>query len=182
MLGRGRRKVFATLGAALLGAGLAQGCAGDLVFAGGRFVQREQRFAFAAPPPAEPPWTRARVEHTLAAWTRPSGARLAVLSECGRKPPSPQVLARSLWIGVQATALRQSGPVAVGAIGGWSQVVDVGEDPTRVLHMKTVTLVAEECTVDFVLLARDDFAALEPDFDRWWQSFESPVAPPGSRS
>jgi len=182
MLGRGPRKVFARLAAALLGAALVSGCASDLLFANGRYLQRKQGFSFAAPTPDQPPWKPTRVEHTLAAWTRPGGARLAVLSECGRNPPSPQVLARSLWIGVEATVLRQSGPVAVGAFHGWSQIVDVGQDPARALHMKAVTLVAEECTVDFVLLARDDFASLEPDFDRWWQSFERPVAPSGTGS
>jgi hypothetical protein len=168
-----------SLAAALAGA-LAFGCAGDkLVFEGGRFVQPQQGFAFAAPPASQPAWQRSDVDHTLAAWTRPGGARLSVQSECGRNPPSPQVLARSLLIGIEKKVLRQSGPVAVGPWGGWLQVVDVGEDPARALHMKSVTLVAENCTVDFLLVARDDFAALEADFDRWWQSFEYPAQPAG---
>jgi hypothetical protein len=182
MLAPRESRLAGSLAAALVGAGLALGCAGALVFEGGRYVHPEHGFAFAAPAPGQPPWERSEVENTLAAWTRPGGARLSVQSECGRRPPSPQVLARSLLIGVSAKVLRQSGPVAVGPWAGWSQVVDVGEDPARALHLKSVTLVAEECTVDFVLVARDDFAALEPDFDRWWQSFEYPAARPGAGS
>jgi hypothetical protein len=176
MVGARPRRLFGSLAAALAGAGLAVGCANELVLAGGRFVDPKHGFAFAAP--GEPPWQRSEIEHTLAAWARPGGARISVQAECGRNPTSPQVLARSLLIGVSPKVLRQAGPVAVGPWAGWSQSIDVGEDPTRALHIKTVTLVAEACTVDFMLVARDDFASLEPDFDRWWQSFEYPVAQP----
>jgi hypothetical protein len=102
---------------------------------------------------------------------------MSAQSECGRKPPSPQVQARSLLIGVGTRVLRQSGPVAVGTTEGWSQVLDV-EEEARVLRLKTVTLVTADCTVDFMLIAGDEFESVEPGFDRWWQSFELLDTPP----
>lgn len=177
MAGVRREGLLPTLAGALLGVTLCGGCAGDLALAGGRFVDREHGFAFAAPEPGEPPWRPTRVEQTLVAYTRPGGARMSVQSECGRTPPGPQVQARSLLIGVGPRVLRQSGPVAVGPTEGWSQILDV-EEGARVLRLKTVTLVTAECTVDFLLIAGDDFEAAEPGFDAWWQSFDAAGAPP----
>jgi hypothetical protein len=71
--------------------------------------------------------------------------------------------------------------VSVGPWPGWSQVVDVGGE-SRALHLKSVTLVAEGCTVDFLLLAGDDFESAETSFDSWWQSFEMPAPPPEAAS
>ena len=82
------------------------------------------------------------------------------------------MLARSLLIGVDQRVLRQSGPVAVGSLQGWSQVVDV-EESGRVRRLKTVTLLAERCSYDFLLIAGDDFEGLEPGFDAWWGGFET---------
>ncbi|HXK26176.1 MAG TPA: hypothetical protein VMS55_26170 [Myxococcota bacterium] len=156
-------------------------CASDLVLVSGRYVQRKDGLSFAEPEPGTPPWQRVEIDDTLAAWERPGGARITVQAECHRKPPSPQVQARSLLIGVERKELRQSGPVAVGPWPGWSQEFDVGE-PERPLHLKTVTLVAQDCTVDFLLLAGDDFEAALPGFDAWWKSFEKSGAPAEAES
>jgi hypothetical protein len=170
MMGR-RGGLFATLAGALALAGLGIGCASDLVLENGRLAHRKYGFSFAEPS-GDPPWQRTSLEDALAAWSRPGGARISVQAECGRNPPSPQVLARSLLIGVSRKQLLLSGPVAVGPWQGFAQVVDVG-DAGRPLYLKTVTLVAAPCTVDFLLLAGEDFAALESGFDLWWQSFEA---------
>jgi len=162
--------------------GLCGGCASDPALAGGRFVDPAHGFAFAVPEPGEPPWRPIRVDRTLVAYTRAGGARISAQSECGRNPPRPQVQARSLLIDVGPRVLRQSGPVAVGSTEGWSQVLDV-EEGARVLRLKTVTLVTRECTVDFLLIAGDDFETAEPGFDAWWQTFETTaVAPAGGGS
>ena len=88
--------------------------------------------------------------------------------------------ARALLIGIDEKVLRQSGPVAVRDWQGWSQVLDVQEG-ARVLRLKTVTLVAEACSFDFVLVAGDDFEALETGFDAWWAGFQyGELAPPES--
>lgn len=175
MVGRGKG-ILGTLAGALAGVGVCVGCASDLALVGGRLVHRKYGFSVAEPAPGSPPWKRIEVGHTLAAWERPGGARISLQAECGREPPMPQVQARSLLIGVEKKALRQSGPVGVGPWPGWSQIVEVG-DERRTLQLKTVTLVAEDCTVDFLLLAGEDFESAEPVFDAWWQSFEKAASP-----
>ena len=178
MAGR-RRRLIGTLAGALALAGLGVGCANPLVYSNGRFLSRQYGFSFAEPA-GEPPWKRVDQDHALVAFVRPGGARMSAQSECGGAPQqSPQLLARSLLIGVAPLHLRQSGPVAVGPWAGWSQRADLEVDG-RERHLKTVTLVAERCIVDFLLLAGDDFEAAEPGFDGWWQSFESAgAAAPG---
>ena len=176
MMGRGHGLV-GSLAAVFAGVGFALACASDpLVIANGRLVHRKYGFSFAPPAAASPPWQQVHMADALAAWERPGGARLSVQSECGRHPPGPQVQARSLLIGVEKKELRQSGPVSVGPWPGWSQLVDVGGEK-RPLHLKTVTLVAEGCTVDFLLLAGDDFDSAEASFDHWWPTFEMPEQP-----
>jgi hypothetical protein len=163
-------------------AGLVLACAGDpLLVQNGRLVHRKYGFSFAEPATGSSPWRRIEVDHALVAWERAGGARLTVQSECGRHPPGPQVQARSLLIGIDQKELRQSGPVAVGPWPGWSQVLDVGGD-AQPLHLKTVTVVANGCTVDFLLLAGDDFDTAEASFDPWWQSFEMADPPPEAAS
>jgi hypothetical protein len=177
MVGRGQGFV-GSLAGVLAGLAVALACASDpLLCANGRLVHRKYGFSFAAPEAGASPWRRIEVDRALAAWERPAGARLTVQSECGRKPARPQLQAYGLLIGVEQKRLLQSGPVAVGPWPGWSQRVDVG-DQARPLHMKTVTIVAQSCTVDFLLLAGDDFESAEAIFDRWWQSFEMPDRPP----
>jgi hypothetical protein len=177
MAGR-RRGLFRRLAGALALAGLGVGCAGPLVYANGRFVHREQGFSFAAPA-GQPAWKRVDPDHALLAFLRPGGARMSVQAQCGREPKqSPQLLARGLLIGVAPLHMRQSGPVAVGPWPGWSQVVDLDVDG-RERHLKTVTLVARACIVDFLLVAGDDFEAAQTSFDAWWRSFEAGAPQPG---
>ena len=173
-----RRGLVGTLAGALALAGLGVGCAGPLVYSNGRFLLREQGFSFADPAAGGLPWKRVEQDHALVAFVRPGGARMSAQAECGRKPQSPQLLARGLLIGVAPLRLRQSGPVAVGPWPGWSQVADVDVEG-RERHLKTVTLVAEGCTVDFLLVAGDDFESVEPGFDGWWKSFDAGGTAPG---
>jgi hypothetical protein len=54
---------------------------------------------------------------------------------------------------------------------GWAVVASAFE-LDRPVTVKTVTRVsAGACTDDFVLVAGEEFAALEAGFDRWWASF-----------
>ena len=144
------------------------GCAKDLLWRDGRAVHPELGFSVAAPADTQL-WQPIVVDGSWLAYRHESGSHMSLQTRCFRRFLNAQLRARHLLIGVEPRELRQSGPVAVGAIGGWSQVVDVGgRAPVRV---KTVTLLVEECAYDWVLTSRDDFDALEPSFDAWWQSF-----------
>jgi hypothetical protein len=169
-IGAARR---AALAGALLGAALFAACAsGELLARDGRLVHRSYGFSVPDAALADPAWQRTRVRRTQLAYERAGGARLSLYTECDRTPTTPQVLARSLLIGIGEHVLRQSGPVALGELPGWSQVVDVEQDG-QVRRIKTVTLLAPRCSYDFLLVAGEDFEALEPGFDAWWNGFEA---------
>jgi hypothetical protein len=155
--------------AAALALVLMSGCASDLWLRDGRAVHRELDFSVALPPADE--WERVQVEGAWLAYRHRSGAHMSLQTRCFRRYLNAQLRARHLLIGVAPRELLQSGPAAVGSVGGWTQVVAVGEDPVRV-RLKTVTLLVEDCAYDWLLTARDDFDAREPGFDAWWQSFE----------
>lgn len=173
----GTARVAALVGALCAAWLVACAGGGDLVATNGRYQHRYEGFSVPDPAVADPAWRRIKMRRTQLAYEREGGARLSLYSECDRTPTTPQVLARSLLIGVESRVLRQSGPVAVGSWQGWSQIADV-EEGGRVRRLKTVTLIAERCNYDFLLIAGDDFEALEPGFDAWWGGFESGVLVP----
>jgi len=171
-MGGARRAELArgALAGALLGSLLAFGCAGkSVVIADGKM--RYERHHLTVSVPEQPPWERTSVDRAIAAYRAPGPAFMSLQTRCGRPVASPQVMARHLVIGIPDRALRQSGPVAVGAWQGWSQVFDTMEKGAAV-RLKTVTLVAGGCTFDWILSARTGFEEVEPSFDAWWQSFE----------
>jgi hypothetical protein len=155
--------------AAALALVLVNGCASDMQWRDGRAVHRELGFSVATPPGGA--WERVAVEGAWLAYRHPAGAHMSLQTRCFRRYLNAQLRARHLLIGVAPRTLRQSGPVSVGPYGGWSQRVDVGEGPTPI-RLKTLTLLIEDCAYDWLLTAHDDFDALEPVFDAWWQSFE----------
>ncbi len=159
--------------AAALAFAVVWGCAGTPIVRDGRAYHPEAGFSVVAPPLGD--WEPFRVDGAWLAYRSPSGAFMTLQTRCFRRYLNAQLRARHLLIGVSPRTVRQSGPVAVGPYGGWTQVVDVGEGEGA-LRLKTLTLLVEDCTYDFVLTARGDFAALEPAFDEWWQSFERVAA------
>jgi hypothetical protein len=162
--------VRVALAGALLGLAFALGCAGDsLVVADGRL--RSERDQFSVHTPERPPWKPISVDRALAAFRAPGPAFMSVQSRCGRPLASPQIMARHLEIGLPERMLRQSGPVGVGPWQGWSQIFDTLEEGAAV-RLKTVTIVAGDCTFDWILSARAGFEDVEPSFDAWWRSFE----------
>ena len=147
------------------------GCASDRLWRDGRVVHRELGFSVAAVPGGDSGrWTQVSVDGSWLAYRHASGSHMSLQTRCFRRFLNAQLRARHLLIGVEPRTLRQSGPVAVGAFSGWSQIVDVGEG-ARPVRVKTLTLLVEDCAYDWVLTARGDFESLEPDFDAWWQSF-----------
>ena len=91
-------------------------------------------------------------------------------------------MARHLRMGLGASALLQAGPIGVGSRSGWTQTFDVEDDGVKA-RVKTVTLVVRDCTIDWILAAAqgvapsDGFAAIERDFDAWWQTFRLDANP-----
>lgn len=157
--------------AAVAWLGLGLGCATDRVdLTGGRVGHARLGFSVAAAPsPAV--WTPIDVKGAWLAHAHPGGALASLQTRCFDDRLSVQLRARHLLIGVRPRTLRQAGPVAARGLPGWSQVVDVGE-PAK-LTLKTLTVLADACAIDWVLsVPHDDFAEREAEFDAWWATFE----------
>jgi hypothetical protein len=158
------------------------GCAASpLVAIDGGFRNAAHGYRLGVPPPAEPPWQPAQVEGSLLAYQRPGAIRMTFSSRCGVPLSRPEILARHLRIGIPAHVVREAGPVALGALTGWQQVFDADAE-RGVVRVKTVTFVANECALDWVLSAREGrgFEQVERDFDAWWQTLHvepDPAAP-----
>ena len=122
------------------------------------------------PPASDPPWEPEEVEGSLLSFQRPGAAiRMTFSSRCGVPLPAPQFLARHLRIGIPANVVRESGPVQIGALAGWQQVFDADAEHGAV-RVKTVTVVANGCALDWVLIGREagGFEDAVHDFDAWW--------------
>jgi hypothetical protein len=143
------------------------GCAGDLAAIEGGFRHRRHGYAFAVP---GPPWTRVAVEHAVIAYRRPDPATMSLQSRCSGPVADPSVMARHLRFGLPSYTLRQAGPVGIGGRSGWTQTLDT-QDGVRV---KTVTIVDEGCTLDWILVASGRYEDAEADFDAWVASVRMP--------
>ena len=152
----------------VLGLLLAPACAGDLVAENGRLRHREHGYGVAVPDPA---WQRASADGAQLVYRGPSGSVMSLISRCDRSVASPQMMSRQLTIGMRPLARHHAAPVVVRGVNGWTQALDVaqGDDTFR---LKTVTFVSGGCSLDFVLVAPDDFAERERVFDGWWSTLE----------
>jgi hypothetical protein len=134
------------------------------------------------PPPSDPPWEPEAVDGSLLAFQKLANAarsegeraptdviRMTFSSRCGVPLPRPEFLARHLRIGIPANVVRESRPVEIAGLSGWEQVFDADAERGAV-RVKTVTFVANDCALDWVLTGREaaGFEEAEQDFDAWW--------------
>ncbi len=167
--GTGRRGAGRALGGVLL----LIACAGDLVAMDGGFLHRRHGYVIGTP---GPPWVPAEVEDAVIAYRRPGPATMSLQSRCKGAVAEPAIMARHLRIGLPPHTLRQAGPLALAGHSAWSQTLDTLDGGVAV-RLKTVTLVAGGCTLDWVLVSPRVFEEAEPDFDRWVESVRLPEAP-----
>jgi hypothetical protein len=170
----------------LLGAALMLACAsGPLETRDGRIHHRELGFTVIAPDsvspasPASAGWERVRLDGADLAYRRP-GALMSLQVTCGAPQAPPRILAWHLMIGSKRT-VRASHAVTVGLVEGWTLTFDTAQDGVPI-RVKTVTLVHDRCSYDWILSARRGFEASEPSFDAWWQSFVLDAAGPTAES
>jgi len=158
--------------AVLLGLVLGLGCAGDLVAIEGGFRHRRHGYTLSVPLGPGPPWQREEIEGAEIAFRRPGPQRISVQSSCRRPVTDPAILARHLVIGIQRPSLQQAGPTLVDGHEAWTQTVDTPEG----VRIKTVTAVAGDCVIDWILAARvgPGFEEAERSFDAWWSASRLP--------
>jgi hypothetical protein len=166
---------------ALLGVLIGGGCRSPLVASGDGYRHRRHHYAIGVPNGPGAPWQRFEVEGAVLAFRRAHAESVSLQSRCGRAVADPAVMARHLTIGVPDLTLLSSGPVQVADRSGWTQTFDTRKEGIPV-RIKTVTLVAADCTFDWVLVTPGDFVPAETDFDAWWDGFrlgpEYDEAPP----
>ena len=80
-------------------------------------------------------------------------------------------MSRHLVMGLGERTLLAAGPLLVAGRGGWTQTVEFDRDGVP-LRLKTVTLVVNDCTFDWILVASGPFEPAEQAFDAWWGSFQ----------
>jgi hypothetical protein len=166
------------LGCALPGLLLILGCAGDLVAVDGGFRHRRHGYTLGAPEGPGAPWHRVEIDGAVIAFRRPGPLTISVQSSCGRSVTDPAILSRHLVIGVDRQVLQQAGPAVVDGRNGWTQTFDTPEG----VRIKTVTAVAGDCVIDWILAAKrgPDFEDAERAFDAWWSASRLPEDAAGS--
>ncbi|MGI9590903.1 MAG: hypothetical protein ACR2P8_06015 [Myxococcota bacterium] len=115
-------------------------------------------------------WERVDVDGAAIAYRRAHNT-MSLQSRCGKPVAKPQLMARHLVIRLPDRTVVSAGPVPVAGRSGWAQVFDTAEHEVSV-RVKTVTLVAQDCTFDWVLASTADFEAAESEFDAWRESFQ----------
>jgi hypothetical protein len=109
------------------------------------------------------------VEGATLAFRRAGPDTISLVSRCGQPVASPQIMARHLVIGIPDRTDVASGPIEIAGRSGWAQTFDTRRDDVEV-RVKTVSLVAGDCSFDWVLASAGGFDAAERAFDAWWQS------------
>ena len=121
-------------------------------------------------------WSSIDLEDAEFAYTDGRGGSMTMLREC-RGDAAPVLLARQLRIGIEGSSdsVTVAHPLELRGDAGWAQTFAVIEDD-RELWLRSVTLSADLCTYDWVLVGAGD-AEREAAFDRWWSSFVRTGAP-----
>jgi hypothetical protein len=164
------RGVLQRAGAGILAAALASACAGPLRATETGWSNPRQDYAIGAPDGPGAPWTRVDVEGAVLAFRRPGAEGMSLQSQCGRPVAPAALMARNLLIGLPDHTAVTGAPVQVAGRSGWQQRFEATREGTPV-HVVTVTLVAGDCSFDFVLASAGGSAAAEQAFDAWWRSF-----------
>jgi hypothetical protein len=146
-------------------------CAGPVSSHGDGFRHRRHDWRIGAPDGPGPAWERFDLEGAALAFRRSGRSSLSLQSTCGRPVATPALMARHLVIGLPERQLLTAGPIDVAGRGGWSQTFASTRNGVA-LRIKTVTVVAGDCTFDWTLVATPPYEADETAFDAWWSSFE----------
>jgi len=150
---------------------LATACAGPVARDGERWRARESGASVDDLSALAGGWRRVESGGALLAYRHEAGARAGWLHQCRGASAAARPEAHALLVRLADAHVEREGPVQLGGSEGWAVVASTPERD-RFVTVKTVTRVSPDaCTDDFVLVAGEDFTALEVDFDRWWASF-----------
>jgi hypothetical protein len=155
--------------AGILAAALSAACAGPLQATEAGWRHARQDYSIGTPDGPGEPWTRVDLKGAVLAFRRPGPEGMSLQSHCGRPVASAPQMARNLLIGLPAHTEVTGAPVQVSGQPGWKQRFETTQDGTPV-RVVTVTVVARDCSFDFVLASSDPSGSAEEAFDAWWSS------------
>ena len=167
MRGATSRAWVGLLGAVLIGAGCASSPMSRIEDG---YRHRRHDYTIARPDGPGEAWQRVTLEGAELAFRRPGPEVLSLQSRCGRPVAAPVFMARHLLIGLPERTLVAAGPTQVDGRDAWTQTLDTVQKGVSV-RVKTVTLVAADCSFDWILMTAADFEPAEQAFDAWWDSF-----------
>lgn len=153
---------------------VALGCVGtDLVTVGDAYESRRRGYTIDSPNGPGTAWRRVGMPGAVIAFRRGGPQTVSLQTQCGRPVTTPKMMARHLLIGIEGRTRVEGEEVEIGGMEAWAQSFSPGavevEDSVR---MKTVTLVVDRCTFDWLLAVKGPFEEAEQAFDLWWSSFE----------
>jgi len=119
----------------------------------------------------EPGWERIASAGALLAFRTATGGRAAWVHQCRGASAAARAEAHALLVRLEGAEVEREGPVELAGREAWSVVASALEGGRRVAVKSVTRVSARGCTDDFLLVAPEGFAALEPGFDRWWASF-----------
>lgn len=151
----------------------ALGCA---QWGGERVESAQHAYLLAEPSRERVAWEAVSMPDAELAFRGPNHEVMTFFTNCKLETQSPRVLARQLTTGIALRAWRQRDPVEVAGQSGWLQEIEI-DASGEVLTMKTVTVVANKCSYDWVLVAGSTYAAAVASFDGWWSSFRFVALP-----
>jgi len=152
---------------------LAFGCASPVfVKEGSDFRHQAAGFRVASPATLDSRWSRVNVQGDVLSFEGPGGVLMSLQTSCRTRRADLRLLANHLQIGLPEHAQRDSRPVRVGGMEGWSRTFDV-RGAKGVVRVRTVTAVYGNCVLDWVLTGGTRFEDAQPLFDVWWGSFEA---------
>jgi hypothetical protein len=152
---------------------LAAACARDPVLENGVWHSRRAGFRIGEPAAAagaDGRWEQFDLEGAALAYRRGKLETMSLQARCGRPVASPAVMARHLVVGIPERTLREGGPREIAGRSGWLQIFDARLEG-RSVRIETLTLVAEGCAYDLLLVTEGDFEPAERCFDAWAASF-----------
>jgi hypothetical protein len=136
----------------------------------GGYRHRRHDYTIAKPDGPGEAWQRVRLEGAALAFRRSGPESVSLQSRCGRPVAAPVFMARHLVIGLPERTLVAAGPTQVAGRDAWTQTFDTVQEGVSV-RVKTVTLVAADCSFDWILATAAAFEPAEQAFDAWWGSF-----------
>jgi hypothetical protein len=146
-------------------------CASDLHAVPGGFRHGGHGYRIGEPPsdPARA-WRPAQIDGTSLAYRRAGPQVMSLQSHCNRPVARASIMARELLIGLEPGVVQRARPFSHEGADGWMQWFETRLED-RTVRVKTVTLVSDGCSYDWVLTLTGAGDTAERDFDSWWQSF-----------